>query len=133
MSSSSSAKLVDCILGLKSYYDWKQGGALGFWRLKSPTHPTGNINNSKLSRSKSMNSSSNSRKKWAIPDQESFDDTSLESQPSSFEPSSSVSSPEALPSGSSGENNSSVEDGEEVIDIENSSTGIGTLFCSVNS
>ncbi|KAG0613123.1 hypothetical protein M758_6G078800 [Ceratodon purpureus] len=118
MSSSSSAKLVDCILGLKSYHDWKQGGALGFWRLKSPTHPTENITNSKLSRSKSMNSSSNSRKKWAIPDQESLDDTSFESssnQPSSFDPASPDSSHEALRNGPSRENSVSVEDREEVI------------------
>lgn len=79
MSSSSSAKLVDCILALKSYHDWKQGGALGFWRLKSPNHPTGHITNTTkyFNRSKSMNGSNVSRKKWALPDQESLDDNSL--------------------------------------------------------
>ena len=79
MSSSSSAKLVDCILALKSYHDWKQGGALGFWRLKSPNHPTGYITNTTkyFNRSKSMNGSNVSRKKWALPDQESLDDNSL--------------------------------------------------------
>jgi hypothetical protein len=79
MSSSSSAKLVDCILALKSYHDWKQGGALGFWRLKSPNHPTGYITNTSkyFNRSKSMNGSNVSRKKWALSDQESLDDNSL--------------------------------------------------------
>ncbi|KAG0585317.1 hypothetical protein KC19_2G003100 [Ceratodon purpureus] len=126
MSSNSSAKLVDCILALKSYHDWKQGGALGFWRLKSPSHPTGNMNRSvsKFSRSKSMNNSSNARKKWAIPDSESLDDTSLTSlsnEPPTFEPDSSVSGHETLPNGPSRENRSSVEDGEEVACSETSS------------
>ncbi|CAK9872555.1 unnamed protein product [Sphagnum jensenii] len=60
LSPSSSAKLVDCILALKSYHEWKQGGALGFWRLKSPSHPMGYITNSGkyIIRSKSMNTSS---------------------------------------------------------------------------
>lgn len=129
MSSSSSAKLVDCILALKSYYDWKQGGGVGFWRLKSPNHPAGNSTNSKFSRSKSMNNSSNSRKKWAILDQESLDDTSLASlsnEPSSFAPASSVSSREALSNGPSGENRSSGAD-REVTSNENSSAGTGLL------
>lgn len=128
MPSSSSAKLVDCILGLKSYYDWKQGGALGFWRLKSPTHPTGNIINSKLSRSKSMNSSSNSRKKWAILDQESLGDTSLQSlsnQPTSYEPASPASSQETLLNDLPAGNSHLVEDQKEVACIENTSTGNG--------
>lgn len=83
MSPSSSAKLVDCILALKSYHDWKQGGALGFWRLKSPNHPTGHATNSSkyLDRSKSLNMNSNVRRKWALPDQESLDDSSLSSSP----------------------------------------------------
>ncbi|CAM6074937.1 unnamed protein product [Sphagnum tenellum] len=40
LSPSSSAKVVACILALRSYQEWKQGGALGFWRLKSPNLPT---------------------------------------------------------------------------------------------
>ncbi len=40
LSPSSSAKVVACILALRSYHEWKQGGALGFWRLKSPNLPT---------------------------------------------------------------------------------------------
>lgn len=132
MSSNSSAKLVDCILALKSYHDWKEGGALGFWRLKSPSHPTGNINKpvSKFSRSKSMNNSSNARKKWTIPDPESLDDASLASlsnQPPTFEPDSSVSGHETLPNGASGEKTSSVGDGEDVASNETSSAGTTTL------
>ena len=131
MSSNSSAKLVDCILALKSYHDWKQGGALGFWRLKSPSHPTGTINKSisKFQRSKSMNNSSNARNKWGIPDPESLDDTSLASlsnQPPTVEPDS-VSGSETLPNGPSGENSSSVGDGEEVAFSETSSSGTTSL------
>lgn len=135
ISSNSSAKLVDCILALKSYHDWKQGGALGLWRLKSPSHSTGNINRSvpKFSRSKSMNNSSNARKKWAIPDPESLDDTSLASlsnQPPTSELDFSVSGHEALPNDASGENGSSLRDGEEVSGNEPSSAGTtaGSVF-----
>ncbi len=84
LSPSSSAKLVDCILALKSYHEWKQGGALGFWRLKSPSHPMGPVTNSGkyITRSKSMNtSSSQGRRKWAIPDLEGLDDRDLLSSP----------------------------------------------------
>lgn len=132
MSSNSSAKLVDCILALKSYHDWKQGGAVGFWRLKSPSHSTGNSSRSvsKFSRSKSMNNSSKSRKKWAVPESESLDDTSLASlsdQPPGFEPDSSVSGHETSPNGSPGEKGSSVGVGEEVAGNENNSAGTATL------
>ncbi|XP_024394330.1 kinesin-like protein KIN-14C isoform X2 [Physcomitrium patens] len=125
MSSSSSAKLVDCILALKSYHDWKQGGALGFWRLKSPSHPTGNMSKSisKFSASKNVNKSGNARKQWANPDQESHDDTILASASNhskGFEPGESVSGHESLTNDLSGENCSSVGDGEEVVFINNS-------------
>lgn len=127
ISSSSSAKLVDCILALKSYHEWKQGGALGFWRLKSPNHATGNSTNSKFTRSRSMNSSSNSRKKWAILDHESLDDSSLASLSNDPEPTSSVSSHDALPNGPSGENRSPVADREEVTSNVHNPTGTGLL------
>lgn len=128
MPSSSSAKLVDCILALKSFHEWKQGGALGFWRLKSPNHVTGNSTNSKFVRSRSMNSSSNSRKKWAPQDQESNDDSSsasLSNEPSSFEAVSSVSSHDALPNIASAETRSSGAD-REVTSYVKSSTGAGS-------
>jgi hypothetical protein len=127
ISSSSSAKLVDCILALKSYHEWKQGGALGFWRLKSPNHATGNSTNSKFTRSRSMNSSSNSRKKWAILDHESLDDSSLASLSNDPEPTSSVSSHDARPNGPSGENRSPVADREEVTSNVHNPTGTGLL------
>lgn len=76
MSSNSSAKLVDCILALKSFHDWKQGGALGFWRLKSPTG-----SGSCVSSSRYLNHAKNSRRKWMLSDQEFLDGTSLSSSP----------------------------------------------------
>lgn len=83
MSSNSSAKLVDCILALKSYHDWKQGGALGFWRLKSPTESESCVASSRYSNhSRNINiCSNNSRRKWKLSDQESLDGTSLSSSP----------------------------------------------------
>lgn len=79
MSSNASGKLVDCILALKSYHDWKQGGALGFWRLKSPTDSGSCVTSSRyLSHLKNPNS----RRKWILSsDQESLDGTSLSSSP----------------------------------------------------
>ncbi|KAG0554696.1 hypothetical protein KC19_12G111500 [Ceratodon purpureus] len=83
MSSNSSAKVIDCILALKSYHDWKQGGALGFWRLKSPTGSGSCVTSSRYSNhSKNLNiCSNNSRRKWMLADQESLDGTSLSSSP----------------------------------------------------
>ena len=81
MSSSSSAKLVDCILALKSYHDWKQGGALGFWRLKSPTGSGSCVTSSRYSNHPRNLNNSNSRRKWMLSDQEPLDETSLSSSP----------------------------------------------------
>lgn len=117
MSTSASAKLVDCILALKSYYDWKQGGSLGFWRLNSPNHST---ESTQFSRSKGMNSSFNSRQKWSNPDQGSLDNASsanLSNQPASFEPANSISGHEVLSNGPSMKYKGSAKNG----DIEDNS------------
>ncbi|XP_024400704.1 kinesin-like protein KIN-14C isoform X1 [Physcomitrium patens] len=123
MSSSSSAKLVDCILALKSYHDWKQGGALGFWRLKSPSHPPVNMNKSvsKSSHSKSDNRSANAGIQWAIPDLDGTSVPSTFKQSTGFEYSGPFSGHTAFTSDPSGENNSPVGDAEEVASIDNSS------------
>ncbi|XP_024363898.1 kinesin-like protein KIN-14C isoform X7 [Physcomitrium patens] len=85
MSSNASAKLVDCILGLKSFHDWKQGGALGFWRLKSPADSIkscATLSATYSNHSKNANiCSKNSRRKWIFTDQDSLDGTSLSSSP----------------------------------------------------
>ena len=80
--------MVDCILALKSYHEWKQGGALGFGRLNSPnspTHATGYATTSSkyVNRSKSLNMglSPSRRKPCAISDHDSSNDTSLSSSP----------------------------------------------------
>ncbi|CAM6051253.1 unnamed protein product [Sphagnum compactum] len=81
---SSSAKLVDCILALKAYHEWKQGGAMGFWRLKSPNHQMGYVPNSGkyVTRHKSMNSMCNqARRKWGHPDLEYLGDRDILSSP----------------------------------------------------
>lgn len=128
MSSSSSAKLVDCILALKSYHDWKQGGALGFWRLKSPSHPPVNMNKSvsKSSHSKSDNRSANAGIQWAIPDLDGTSVPSTFKQSTGFEYSGPFSGHTAFTSDPSGENNSPVGDAEEVASIDNSSAGTTT-------
>ncbi|CAM6040060.1 unnamed protein product [Sphagnum compactum] len=84
LSPSSSAKLVDCILALKSYHEWRQGGALDFWRLKSPNHPLGSSMMTSagkyVTRSKSMNTTTTSnqaRRKWALPDLQGLDDREM--------------------------------------------------------
>ncbi len=124
LSPSSSAKLVDCILALKSYHEWKQGGALGFWRLKSPSHPMGYITNSGkyITRSKSMNtSSSQGRRKWAIPDLEGLDDRDLLSSPElsvnslSFDKDSRASFEEMLHNAHAGQNGVGDGDADEVL------------------
>ena len=80
--------MVDCILALKSYHEWKQGGALGFGRLNSPnspTHATGYATTSSkyVNRSKNLNMglSPSRRKPCAISDHDSSNDTSLSSSP----------------------------------------------------
>ncbi|CAK9202501.1 unnamed protein product [Sphagnum troendelagicum] len=86
---SSSAKLVDCILALKAYHEWKQGGAMGFWRLKSPNHLMGYVPNSGkyVTRHKSMNSMCNqARRKWGHPDLEYLGDRDLSSPDLSANP-----------------------------------------------
>jgi hypothetical protein len=124
LSPSSSAKLVDCILALKSYHEWKQGGALGFWRLKSPSHPMGYITNSGkyITRSKSMNtSSSQGRRKWAIPDLEGLDDRDLLSSPElsvnslNFDKDSRASFEEMLHNAHAGQNGVGDGDADEVL------------------
>ncbi|KAJ7519458.1 hypothetical protein O6H91_20G039400 [Diphasiastrum complanatum] len=76
------AKVVDCILAVKAYYEWRQNGGLGPWKLGLPLKsssgifscskgPTLNgLSNLALSYTVASKNENHPRKKWALPDPE---------------------------------------------------------------